>query len=111
LQILFTVGAQTSGTWTIGNVQLEPGSVATPYERQIYSDQMAQCQRYYETNTTVAANASSYVNVQWVVQKRAIPTVTNTTITFSSPVASTFSWYGLNSGGISGFAITASAEL
>ena len=47
LQILFTVGAQTSGTWTIGNVQLEPGSVATPYEMQIYSDQLAQCQRYY----------------------------------------------------------------
>jgi hypothetical protein len=47
LQILFTVGAQTSGTWTIGNVQLEPGSVATPYERQIYTDQFLQCQRYY----------------------------------------------------------------
>ena len=46
IEILFTVGAQTSGTWQIGNVQLEAGSVATPYERQIYSDQLAQCQRY-----------------------------------------------------------------
>jgi hypothetical protein len=54
LQILFTVGAQTSGTWTIGNVQLEPGSVATPYERQIYSDQLAQCQRYYYVGTNSA---------------------------------------------------------
>ena len=34
-------------TGTLGKVQLEPGSIATPYERQIYSDQFAQCLRYY----------------------------------------------------------------
>ena len=34
-------------TGTLGKVQLEPGTIATPYERQIYSDQLAQCQRYY----------------------------------------------------------------
>ena len=32
IEIVFTVGAQTSGTWNITNVQLEAGSVATPYE-------------------------------------------------------------------------------
>lgn len=47
IEILFTVGAQTSGTWQIGNVQLEAGSIATPFERQIYNNQLAQCQRYY----------------------------------------------------------------
>jgi hypothetical protein len=47
IQILFTVGSQTSGTWVIGNVQLEPGSVATPFERPLYSKQLADCQRYY----------------------------------------------------------------
>ena len=47
IQILFTVGAQISGTWVIGNVQLEPGSVATPFERPLYSKQVADCQRYY----------------------------------------------------------------
>jgi hypothetical protein len=33
-------------TGTLGRVQLEPGAVATPYERKIYSDQLVQCQRY-----------------------------------------------------------------
>ena len=47
IQILFTVGAQISGTWVIGNVQLEPGSVATPFERRQYGQEVSLCQRYY----------------------------------------------------------------
>jgi hypothetical protein len=47
IEILFTVGAQTSGTWSIGNVQFEAGSIATPFERPSYTDQLARCQRYY----------------------------------------------------------------
>ena len=62
LQILFTVGAQTSGTWTIGDVQLESGSKATPYEMQIYSDQLAQCQRYYEKSYDINVIPSSITN-------------------------------------------------
>jgi hypothetical protein len=71
LQIVLSVGAQTSGTWTIGNVQLEPGTVATPYERQIYSDQLAQCQRYFQKTYkidvapgTTGAN-TGYVEWNW----------------------------------------------
>jgi hypothetical protein len=33
-------------TGTLGKIQLEPGAIATPYERQIYSDELVQCQRY-----------------------------------------------------------------
>ena len=47
IEIVFTVGAQISGTWTIGNVQLEPGTVATPFERRCYGQELALCQRYY----------------------------------------------------------------
>ena len=56
IQILFTVGAQISGTWTIGNVQLEEGTIATPFERQLYNAQLAQCQRYYYRITAAAAS-------------------------------------------------------
>ena len=74
VSVRFSLGAgstfsATAGAWTAGNyvsatgavsvvgtsgatfyvtgVQLEVGTKATPYEMQIYSDQLAQCQRYY----------------------------------------------------------------
>ena len=48
LQILFTVGALTAGlTWTIGNVQLEKGTIATPFDWRPYGTELALCQRYY----------------------------------------------------------------
>jgi hypothetical protein len=47
IEILLTVGAQTSGNWTIGNMQLEAGSVATPFERRDIGREFIMCQRYY----------------------------------------------------------------
>jgi hypothetical protein len=47
IEILFTVGAQTSGTWEIGNVQLEKGSVATAYDYRAYGSELNLCYRYY----------------------------------------------------------------
>lgn len=47
VEIVFTVGAQISGTWVIGNVQLEKGSIATSFDYRAYSIELAMCQRYY----------------------------------------------------------------
>ena len=71
----------TSGaTFYITGVQLEVGTKATPYEMQIYSDQLAQCQRYYQfadqgvsggaVSTTVAI-----LNYYPPVQFRTFPTL------------------------------------
>ena len=80
IEIVFTVGAQTSGTWTIGNVQLEPGTVATPFERRSYGQELALCQRYYETGRVSAFATSTNTHhlgapCFYKVTKRAAPTV------------------------------------
>jgi hypothetical protein len=48
IEIVFTVGAQTSGTWVIGNVQLEESSIATSFDYRSYPTELAMCLRYFE---------------------------------------------------------------
>jgi hypothetical protein len=90
-------------TGTLGRVQLEPGAIATPYERQIYNDQLAQCQRYYWRNTagatytafgsgtiTNTTTASGYLSFPVIM--RASPTLTygnNICVFIVSPTALT----------------------
>jgi hypothetical protein len=100
-QLFFQTGAFTSGTLTLTNVQLEPGSVATPFERRSYGAELALCQRYYETigisanggfvipfGYTPSASQQYNSNLNFKVTKRAIPTVTK----------NGGSWNSLNSG-------------
>jgi hypothetical protein len=75
----------TSGaTWFITGVQLEAGSVATPFERRDYGRELIMCQRYYETsdgvNSFVAGatgfGTNTYLNgCYYKVNKRAAPTL------------------------------------
>lgn len=85
IEIVFTVGAQTSGTWTIGNAQLELGSIATPFERRSFGLELALCQRYYETGFGRMAGynlagAASVNCIYWKQPKRVIPTLTYSAI-------------------------------
>lgn len=128
IEIVFTVGAQTSGTWTIGNVQLEGGSVATPFERRSYGQELALCQRYFEACngeplnatssgfTVASGSATSTIYLGWRFQaiKRVTPTLATV---YGGGTGATFV---LNKGGFrqdvshstaSDFAWSASAEL
>ena len=44
-----------NATWYITGVQLEVGSVATPFERRDYGRELAMCQRYYQKFTATAS--------------------------------------------------------
>ncbi len=58
IEIVFTVGAQTSGTWTIGDVQLERGTTATPFERRSYGQELSLCKRYHHRHVAGSAYAA-----------------------------------------------------
>lgn len=79
-----TAGANLNvefGLGTLSRVQLEPGSVGTPFERRPYGLELSLCQRYYQPfnyfgGTTSRANLLDFT-VSTGVQMRATPTVTN----------------------------------
>jgi len=79
--------SSTDNNFFITGVQLEVGSVATPFEHRSFGETLALCQRYFEIHTTLVdfhtlAMASAVSSTQaiffmpFVVTKRAAPTVT-----------------------------------
>ena len=57
--------ATLSATWYITGVQLETGSVATPFERRPYGTELMLCQRYYEKSYAqeTAPGAATTTNI------------------------------------------------
>lgn len=48
IEVVFTVGAQTSGTWVIGDLMLEKGSTATNFDYRPFGTELQLTQRYFE---------------------------------------------------------------
>ena len=82
VEVLFSLTNFTSGTFALSNVQLEPGPVATPFERRPIGTELALCQRYFCStffNNRFNAAGVGYINesaIYWPVQMRVAPTVT-----------------------------------
>ena len=74
-----TLGQQ-SGTFEIAQVQVEPGPVATPFERRPIGTELALCQRYYQV---IDGRAGGYVvsgvtityRIPFRISMRTTPTV------------------------------------
>jgi len=74
----------TGNEFYITGVQLEVGDTATPFEHRSYGDELAKCQRYFETrdfhqmvfargNTSGTGDVNTYL--PFLVKKRAVPSV------------------------------------
>jgi hypothetical protein len=79
--------ATSGATWQITGVQLELGSVATPFEHRSYGEELALCQRYYQyyskgsytKNTLIVGyNSTTCYGPFRYLPMRAAPTATIT---------------------------------
>lgn len=106
IEIVFTVGAQTSGTWVIGNAQLEAGTVATPFERRVIGQELLYCQRYYQKSYalevapgTNTGNSSGEINWNWGnMMAFATVTIYTKTTMRASPTFTSYSTAGTLNG-------------
>jgi hypothetical protein len=74
------IGTVLNETFYLTNVQLETGSIATPFERRPVGLEVSLCQRYYETGRSrldayQLAGAGVGMGITYAVPKRALPTV------------------------------------
>lgn len=108
----------------ITGVQLEKGSVATSFDNRPFGTELSLCQRYYEksqgsqtcfSQSPTATNRGFVIN--FLVQKRATPTMTATFDQGGSGSATTTTYTGGSNAGLSGatnatvLTWTATAEL
>jgi hypothetical protein len=96
IEIVFTVEAQTSGTWQLDKVQLEVGSFSTGYEYRQYGTELQLCQRYLPIFKSASGSAEmvswarggsggtlASAMIPYLVTPRTAPTGITTSGTFA----------------------------
>jgi hypothetical protein len=75
-----TWGSNTGATFYLTGVQLEVGSVATPFERRPFGTELALCQRYYQRIDgffAVGFNSTTMTgSINFPIEMRSSPTIT-----------------------------------
>lgn len=98
-----SVVGTNGATFYITGVQLEVGSTATPFERRLYNQELANCQRYYAKMTastgtytafgsglfTTTTKANMYV--KYPTSMRASPTISQSTLCADSGTSFAYS--------------------
>jgi hypothetical protein len=104
-----SVVGTNGATWYVTGVQLEIGSTATPFERRLYNQELANCQRYYFKTTN-----SNSAYVQFAIGRAysgsegsanlvlPCPMRTQPTLGYTTPVSGNFD-YGITGLSISGW--------
>ena len=82
-----SVVGTNAATWYVTGVQFEIGTSATPFERRLYNQELANCQRYFEKYSATTGTPIGYVSIRtgawygWIpfrAEKRAAPSITLT---------------------------------
>jgi hypothetical protein len=112
-----------NATWFVTGVQVEAGTVATPFERRQFGQELALCQRYFEIVNPVylqaaqGAGGANIVSGFYKATKRATPTLSLTLLNgsgggaFSNDVESWAASAAVDGNGRIGYSGTSSAEL
>jgi len=115
--------ANAGADWSITGVQLEEGSVATDFEHRTFAQELALCQRYFQTFqklSTGYGSANGYARSTHLFpcQMRAAPTATITSTDAGSLNSSqaykdtaVVTWQGLSGTSTGEFTIVLNAEI
>jgi hypothetical protein len=109
-----SVVGTNGATWYITGVQLEIGSTATPFERRLYGQELANCQRYFQANGSSGGNNTITVGqalgASTATSAYVLPVVMRTTPSLTIPAGATFTFVTANAGAGAGGTITITAS-